>query len=456
MNKYLLGFLWSIFFLTFFWNYIICWVYLLMVCFFIKRQKIFLVGWCIWIFSTIVFIYRQPSPSLLLDGDVFEGEVIKTIWEDRYEISIEKELFILQSTQDISPWESILWTIWRIVPSTPFIISFKSFNFHTITRWEFDYGRWLYSKWYRGQINHKWNLIIGEEILSKSLRTWFQELIIKKYSISKEGWLLQGMIMGWRRWINKEYYQQFIDSGLVHIIAVSWSNIMMVMLLFNWLLFFVPLLYRRVLLWVIIIIYFTLCGMDSSIFRALVFAIINLLVIFYGWRISFIRLLTYTLTILLLYNPLSFLYDLGFLLSIFALLGIYIGSKYFYTWKWFIDHYILPSISASLWVTPIILLFVWKYNILSPLTTIVLWPLLSPITVLWSLSLFIHSDLVLAVSKFLLDFIYKLSSYWQRYGVYIIIDNFFVSLGVFIWLVVSYIVLINIRQKMTSKNLINH
>ncbi len=63
------------------------------------------------------------------------------------------------------------------------------------------------------------------------------------------------MTIGDRSLIDKERYQQFIDSGLVHLIAVSGGNIAIVVLFAGLLLFWVPFYIRQVLLIVCIILY---------------------------------------------------------------------------------------------------------------------------------------------------------------------------------------------------------
>ena len=53
------------------------------------------------------------------------------------------------------------------------------------------------------------------------------------------------MTIGDRSLINPERYDQFIDSGLVHLIAVSGGNIAIIVLFVGLLLFWVPFYIRQ-------------------------------------------------------------------------------------------------------------------------------------------------------------------------------------------------------------------
>lgn len=89
-----------------------------------------------------------------------------------------------------------------------------------------------------------------------------------------------GMTIGDRSLIEKARYDQYISSGLVHLIAVSGGNIAIVVLFVGMLLFWVPFYIRQVILIGAIIFYAGIVGDDSSVIRATVMGLLTLIVIF--------------------------------------------------------------------------------------------------------------------------------------------------------------------------------
>ncbi len=436
MNQYLYGFLWSIFLLTFFWNYTLCLTFVILFFLIFRKRHYFLLWSLLWILSVVCFNLENKPVSILWEWSFFVATIQKTVWTDKYEISIEDKSYLLRSSKHLENNTTVSWYVKKNEPPKSIMFSWKNFDIHSLVLGKFDYNKRLFIKGYW------WDLQASKIIVrwsnKRTVRWIFETSITNRYWTTKEAWLLQWMIIWWRKHISKDQYQNFIDSWLVHIIAVSWWNIMMVILFANIVFFFVPVKLRRLCIWVLIIFYLLLCGFDSSIIRAVIFALVNILIIFLWTRLSFKRLLLYTLTILLIYNPYFLMYDVWLLLSIWALLGIYIWSKYFKTGFQIVDYYITPSFFAWLWVMPVLILFMWKFNILGSISTIILWPLLPPLLIMWVMSLLVNiSLLTLGVNK-ALSFIYKVSEYWHVYWVYIIIEWFYMTLSVMLWLLLVY------------------
>lgn len=80
--------------------------------------------------------------------------------------------------------------------------------------------------------------------------------------------LVMGMLVGDRSLMSPELYDMFIESGLVHLIAVSGGNIVLLLLCMSRLLKPIPFYPRQVLLLAILLWYVWICGMDSSVIRA--------------------------------------------------------------------------------------------------------------------------------------------------------------------------------------------
>jgi competence protein ComEC len=130
------------------------------------------------------------------------------------------------------------------------------------------------------------------------------------------------LLIGDKSLIPTEQYDTFVDSGLVHIIAVSGGNIAMVVILLSFLLKWVPLYVRNGLIILMIIFYAAICGGDSSVIRAAIMGCLTLIAIFRGREISIRRAMKYALVGILIFNPFALVYDVGLLLSFSAIVGI--------------------------------------------------------------------------------------------------------------------------------------
>ncbi|MBP6910054.1 ComEC/Rec2 family competence protein [Patescibacteria group bacterium] len=88
------------------------------------------------------------------------------------------------------------------------------------------------------------------------------------------------MLIGERSYLAKEDYQSFISSGLVHIIAVSGGNIVLIVAFLSAILFFIPYYIRLTLISAAIVLYACICGFDSSVVRAVTMALIGIMALF--------------------------------------------------------------------------------------------------------------------------------------------------------------------------------
>lgn len=135
------------------------------------------------------------------------------------------------------------------------------------------------------------------------------------------------MLIGERSALANQDYQNFITSGIVHIIAVSGGNLVMIMVFLGGVLFFLPFYLRNAVILLGVIAFAMIAGGDSSIVRALVMAVLSLLALFRGREVEIRRLMRYAFVLMLFWNPYFLAYDLGFLLSFGALIGIVLLSK---------------------------------------------------------------------------------------------------------------------------------
>ncbi len=135
------------------------------------------------------------------------------------------------------------------------------------------------------------------------------------------------MLIGDKSQLDNKAYQKFVSSGIVHIIAVSGGNLVMIVIFLGAVLFWIPFYARNGLIILGVIAFALLCGGDSSVVRALIMAVLSLFALFRGREIQIWRLLKYAFVAMLCYNPFFLSYDLGFLLSFGAVIGIVLISE---------------------------------------------------------------------------------------------------------------------------------
>lgn len=278
--------------------------------------------------------------------------------------------------------------------------------------------------------------------LVKKMKRGIQEKVLEVYGKGKIAGLLLGMLIGDRSQIPKSEYQSFIDSGLVHLIAVSGGNILMIVVFLQCILFFIPFYLRLGLILLTIIGYSLICGLDSSVFRAVLMGGLSMLALFWWREIPIWRLLAISCVSMLVINPYFLAYDSGFLLSYGALIGI----VYFETLKqgkvetgksegkkekslikkgleYVYKSYISPSIWASVGIFPIIIFFMGKINVLGILGNLLVLPLVPFVMIYWFVSVWLYEyfkwEWFLWIEKILIQYIYKISDRLTQYWIFL-------------------------------------
>lgn len=135
-------------------------------------------------------------------------------------------------------------------------------------------------------------------------------------------------MLGDKSVLSERDYKDFVQSGMVHIIAVSGGNLVMIVVFLGAVLFFLPFYVRNAVIIAGVVAFAMLVGDDSSVVRALIMCVLSLLALFRGREVAIWRLMQYAFVLMLCYNPYFLAYDLGFLLSFGALGGIVLLSQW--------------------------------------------------------------------------------------------------------------------------------
>jgi competence protein ComEC len=207
------------------------------------------------------------------------------------------------------------------------------------------------------------------------------------------------MIIGDRSQFQDDTYDGFISSGLVHLIAVSGGNLVMIIVFLSAILFRVPLYIRTVIIMGAIISYALIVGADSSIIRAVIMALLIMTALLAGRTTDIRRLMMIASLLMLRRNPYYLRHDIGFVFSYMALIGIILTTQWSARRARLhpmtahrlihrpVSHYIIPTIGASLGVMPALLFFTGSFSILSLLGNIIVLPVVPLVMIGGAISL---------------------------------------------------------------------
>lgn len=310
---------------------------------------------------------------------------------------------------------------------------------------EFDYDRWLKMKWYVGQVTPTRVLRNGDFTDDSILhmRAWVGQEIETVFWDDAQAGLLKGMLIWSKVGISKEQYDWFIRSGLVHLVAVSGGNIMMVSIFLSRVLFWMPYYVRLCFIWVGIVLYGMLCGADSSVIRAVIMWLLGLVALFAGKMVDTMRIVCIAMVAMLLRNPYYLVYDMGFPLSFAAVIWLVVTNAWWthkrearsiqkIQWRkhWIVkvfSTYFIPTFGATFGVLPVLMIFSWQYNLTSLLGNIIIMPFVSIITISGFVWIVLGNSftwgLVVWCVKYLLAGIYLLSDYINHHGYWLMTSH---------------------------------
>ena len=198
---------------------------------------------------------------------------------------------------------------------------------------EFDYGRFLALAGIRGFVIARDSG--GLRMLSKGSEATLNHLIARscvaiyelfdQYHRSEEASYLKGVVFGYRGELSSEVKRSFMETGTIHILAVSGSNVAVVTLVFFSIIGFlrIPHRYVTALTLVGLIWYMVITGMSPSVIRATIMASVILLASVLCRKGDIYNSLAVAALVMLLWDPLT-LHDVGFQLSFAAVLSIVI------------------------------------------------------------------------------------------------------------------------------------
>ncbi|GJH40734.1 competence protein ComEC [Capnocytophaga sp. HP1101] len=262
--------------------------------------------------------------------------------------------------------------------------------------YQFDYKRYMERKGVYGRAE-----VIGFSVIKannvgfkgsiEKVRTHLATVIETHFN-SESSALLKTLLLGKRVDLDEEVYQQYVDAGAVHILAISGLHVGIITAILLLLLQRMPNLgfYRPLRFFILLIGLWTfalVAGVSPSVLRATVmFSFVGIATLIRRKQGRFDALIL-SMFFLLLINP-YYLYDVGFQLSyaaVFSIMKFYPvmlkwwqpENKYI-RWVWSL---FLVGVSAQIVVLPISLYYFHQFPVLFFVSNLVVVPLLQPILI---------------------------------------------------------------------------
>jgi len=209
---------------------------------------------------------------------------------------------------------------------------------------------------------------------------------------SPQAGLLSGLLIGGSGLMSKDYQSYFSLTGTTHIVAVSGYNVTIVAEYLMILGIFIG-LWRPQAFWFAtagIVLFVVMTGMPASAVRAGVMGILLIWAIKNGRLANAQNAILFAAALMLLLNPMLLRWDVGFQLSFLATLGIVyiypifnslIVKKFPAGGVSVITETLFLTLSAQVFVLPILMSNFGKLSLISPLANVLILPII-PITML--------------------------------------------------------------------------
>lgn len=227
--------------------------------------------------------------------------------------------------------------------------------------------------------------------LAQTLVNWrlFVSARIAKALPPDQAALAAGILYGEKQ-LSKEQREAFIASGLMHIVAVSGSNVTVVVQFISFLVLSFGLRRRSAFLLtsLAIVLFVGFVGFSASVARAAFMGWLIILARLSGRIVTPSRLLFAAAAFLLLINPWQLFYDIGFALSFLAMWGLLSWAPLFHSWLTFltkrlsIRESVSMTLAATLMTAPYLAWAFERMTLAGLITNILVLPLI-PFTMLW-------------------------------------------------------------------------
>jgi len=255
---------------------------------------------------------------------------------------------------------------------------------------EFDYNAYLKAKGIQGiiTIDTLTNIKIIDESPDLFSNSIFQvrKYINKQISLmhnTETAALLRGLLLADRREIDQETKIQFINSGVIHVLAVSGLHVGFIALIFIILFGRFNIYLRSVLTIIGLLFFMIITGVPPSVFRATVMALVIIVAFLTNRSTNIFNSLAIAALIILIINP-DEIYSPGFQLSFSAVIAIGIIYPIIsrlinhlhiqYKFVRYVLLFMAVSFAAQIGTLPFTLIYFGKLSVIALATNIIVIP----------------------------------------------------------------------------------
>lgn len=255
---------------------------------------------------------------------------------------------------------------------------------------EFDYDKYLKSKSVTGLFvtydTDSINILSNQKDYFKSslhsVRKLIDETIHKLHNPQTAG-LLRGLLLADRSEIDYETKNEFINSGVVHILAVSGLHVGYVLVIIIFIFGRFGIYLRSILTILGLVAFMFLTGVPPSVFRATLMSVVIIIAFLSNRSTNIINSISIAAFIILLLNP-NEIYNPGFQLSFSAVLAIGILYPYIqkiifklnlkHKWLEYILLFFGVSLSAQIGTLPFTLAYFSKLSVVALFANLIVIP----------------------------------------------------------------------------------
>ncbi len=230
---------------------------------------------------------------------------------------------------------------------------------------------------------------LGNPIIAKLLifKSAFMNNIEKTITEPAVG-LGEGLLLGVKQALGEDLEDAFRETGIIHIVVLSGYNVMLVVAFVMYVLGYFLSLRPRIVVGIVAIVMFALLvGLSATVVRASIMASILLIAQATGRMYLVLRVLFFAGFVMLLFNPLLLIYDVGFQLSFLATLGLIllapILEQYFSKVPSFAGMrlFLVATIATQIAVLPLLLYQIGQLSMVAIIVNLLVLPMV-PIAML--------------------------------------------------------------------------
>lgn len=263
---------------------------------------------------------------------------------------------------------------WTIIAFESKVYPVKEFN-------NFKYDKYMYSKnIYFNAYPYSYKITWEKEInpIISVINSFRGKVLsdIKELYTYEEAIFLSWILIWAREEMPEQLWNNFNNSWLTHVIAVSGFNITILILFFSFIVKPLPAIARFLVISFLIILFTILVGYNPPVIRAAIMWIIWYFILISWRKWNSLAIIIFTAMLMVIYSPLSINYDVSLHLSFLAVLWIlylepYIEKKLSFITNIFeIRTALSITLAALIFTLPVMLFNFWQISIISPLSNI--------------------------------------------------------------------------------------